>query len=156
MYRTDCITIMPITGGKKVKNEFYKYVAKRMDDCTKELITRLSYVGEKCVNEARNAGSYTDQTGNLRSSTGYAVVLDGRIVRQSSFEKVKATATEGATVGGELVRRLAASYSDGLVLIVVAGMNYAVYVEAKGYNVLDSAEMLAKTLVPDMLRNMGL
>ena len=36
-------------------------------------------------------------------------------------------------------------------LVVVAGMNYAAYVEAKGYNVLSSAEHLAERELPRML-----
>ena len=83
-------------------------------------------------------------------------MYDGKIIRQSSFEKVKQTATEGAATGKELIRQLASSYADGLVLILVAGMNYAVYVEARGYNVINSAEDLAKWLVPEMLRKVGL
>lgn len=147
---------MPITGGNKVKNEFYKYMADVQENALQAAISVLDYVGLECVKEARTGRKYTDQTGNLRSSTGYAIVYNGRIVKQSNFEKVKQTATEGAVTGKELIRQLASSYSDGLVLILVAGMDYAVYVEARGYNVLNSAEDLAKWLVPEMLRKVGL
>lgn len=147
---------MPITGGNKVKNEFYKYMADVQENAIQDVIDILSRIGEKCVTEARDSGKYTDRSGNLRSSIGFAVVYDGKIIRQSSFEKVKQTATEGAATGKELIRQLASSYADGLVLILVAGMNYAVYVEARGYNVINSAEDLAKRLVPEMLHNAGL
>lgn len=147
---------MPITGGNKVKNAFYKYMADVQDDTIQTAITILNDVGLECVKEARTAMRYKVQSGNLTSSTGYAVVYNGRIVKQSNFEKVKQTATEGAATGKELIRQLASLYADGLVLILVAGMNYAVYVEARGYNVLNSAEDLAKILVPEMLRNVGL
>ena len=147
---------MPITGGNKVKNAFYKYMADVQDNAIQTAITILNDVGLECVNEARTAMRYKVQTANLTSSTGYAVVYNGRIIKQSNFEKVKQTATEGAVTGKELIRQLASSYSDGLVLILVAGMDYAVYVEARGYNVLNSAEDLAKWLVPEMLRKVGL
>lgn len=147
---------MPITGGNKVKNAFYKYVADVQENTLESAISVLDYVGLECVKEARIAGKYTDRTGNLRSSTGYAVVYNGRIVKQSNFEKVKQTATEGAATGKKLIRQLASSYADGLVLILVAGMDYAVHVEARGYNVLNSAEDLARRLVPEMLREAGL
>ena len=42
------------------------------------------------------------------------------------------------------------------MLVLVAGMDYAVYVEAKALNVLNSAEGLANKLVPEMLRKAGL
>lgn len=51
--------------------------------------------------------------------------------------------------------RLISENSKGIVLIVVAGMNYARYVEKMGLNVLDSSEMLAKKLVPIMLNDLG-
>lgn len=147
---------MPITGGNKVKNAFYKYMTDVQENAIQDAIDKLSRIGEKCVTEARDSGKYTDRSGNLRSSIGFSVVYDGKIIRQSSFEKVKQTATEGAATGKELIRQLASSYADGLVLILVAGMNYAVYVEARGYNVINSAEDLAKRLVPEMLHNAGL
>lgn len=131
-------------------------MADMRDNAIQDAIDTLSFVGEKCVIEARDSGKYTDRTGNLRSSTGYAVVYNGRIVKQSNFEKVKQTATEGAATGKELIRQLTSSYADGLVLILVAGMDYAVYVEARGYNVLNSSEDLAKRLVPEMLKQIGL
>ena len=147
---------MPITGGNKAKNAFYKYTADVQENAIQSAIVILNDVGVECVKEARTAMQYKVQSGNLTSSIGYAVVYNGRIVKQSNFEKVKQTATEGAATGKELIRQLASSYSDGLVLILVAGMNYAVYVEARGYNVLNSAEDLAKQLVPEMLRKVGL
>lgn len=147
---------MPITGVNRIKNDFYKYVADVQENVIQAAISVLDYVGLECVKEARTMRKYTDRTGNLRSSTGYAVVYDGRIVKQSNFEKVKQTSTEGAATGKELIQQLASSYADGLVLVLVAGMDYAVYVEARGYNVLNSAEDLAKRLVPEMLRQAGL
>ena len=147
---------MPIKGGNKVKNGFYKYVADIQENALRDAIDTLSFVGEQCVKEARLSGKYTDRTGNLRSSIGFAIVQDGRIIRQSSFEKVKPTATNGSKTGKELIRELAAANGDGLVLILVAGMDYAIHVEARGYNVLNSAEDLGNRLVPEMLRKAGL
>ena len=46
----------------------------------KRQIERLQYLGELCVKQARENGSYTDQTGNLRSSIGYAIFQDGKAV----------------------------------------------------------------------------
>lgn len=147
---------MPITGGNKVKNAFYKYTANVQENAIQSVIAILNDVGLECVKEARTAMRYKVQSGNLTSSIGYAVVYNGRIVKQSNFEKVKQTATEGAATGKKLIRQLASSYADGLVLILVAGMDYAVYVEARGYNVLNSAEDLGKRLVPEMLKQIGL
>ena len=43
-----------------------------------KIVRILRIVGEKCINEAREHGSYQDQTGNLRSSIGYVVLQDGK------------------------------------------------------------------------------
>jgi len=125
------------------------HLKEQLERKEEAIINTLSYVGEACVNEARIGGQYKDQTGNLRSSTGYVIVKDGRIIRQSSFEQVK----EGAkgTKGGEVfAKQLVGKFPTGICLIVVAGMNYAGYVSAKGLNVLDSAEDLADQMMKQL------
>ena len=55
-------------------------------------IRALAYLGEKCVIEARDRSpeeSWFDQTGNLRSSVGYVISHNGKIVQYSSFQQVK-------------------------------------------------------------------
>lgn len=147
---------MPITGEKKVKNSFYNYVIKQQENAKQAVITVLNYVGLECIKEARQNGKYTDRTGNLRSSIGYVVLENGKPLKKGGFQKVLNTATEAKSKSDNLIESLSATYKTGLVLIVVAGMDYAVYVEAKGYNVLNSAETLAKKLVPQMLKELGL
>ena len=55
----------------------------------------------------------------------------------------------------DFLSRLASEHKTGICLIVVAGMNYAVYVEGRGKNVLTSAKLLADRLVPQMLEQLG-
>ncbi len=147
---------MSITGGKKVKQSFYKYVIKQQENAREGAINVLKYVGLECIREARESGRYTNQTGNLRSSIGYAILEDGKIINQSTFGKVRSTAVEAQGKGENLIKRLSSTYNTGLVLVVVAGMEYAAYVEAKGYNVLNSAEIKGKNLVKQMLKQLGL
>lgn len=147
---------MPITGEKKVKKSFYNYVIKQQENAKQAVITVLNYVGLECIKEARQNGKYTDRTGNLRSSIGYVVLENGKPLKKGGFQKVLNTATEAKSKSDNLIESLSTTYKTGLVLIVVAGMDYAVYVEAKGYNVLNSAETLAKKLVPQMLKELGL
>ena len=118
------------------------------------IINILMYVGESCITEARDNGSYMDQTGNLRSSIGYVVVNNGKIVGMKVGEQVK-DGTEGKGKAESYMTRLASEHSTGICLSVVAGMNYAVYVEGRGKNVLSSAELLAERMVPQMLEQLG-
>lgn len=131
---------------------------KEMTERQEQVLLRtLSYVGETCVNEARsyNGKAYTDQTGNLRSSVGYVIAVDGKVLFSSSFGAVK-NGNEGASKGKAYANELVSKYPKGVVLILVAGMKYASYVAGKGYNVLQSAELKAEQLVPKMLSQLGL
>lgn len=118
------------------------------------LVYNLCAIGEQVLNAARLTNSYKDQTGNLRSSIGYVVSVDGEIVQMSSFDVVK-EGGDGAKGGKAYALQLVKDFPQGIVLIVVAGMNYASYVSAKGYDVLESSELLADRLVPQMLGQLG-
>lgn len=137
------------------QSEIADYFEKRIRQIETALVRTFCYVGERCVNAARSSHTYRDQTGNLTSSIGYAVSVDGNLVQISSFNKVLDGA-KGATDGQEYVKQLIRQHPSGIVLIVVAGMNYAVYVSDKGYDVLDSAESLAEQMIPRMLKQLGI
>ena len=111
-----------------------------------EIIRAFELVGMEAVNESVRSGSYTDRTGNLRNSAAYVIGIDGEVV--SEFHKndfgrnfaLKILAEEG---------------SRGIVLIVVSGMNYAIYVESRNYIVLTSAEKLAEKRLPKILKQLA-
>lgn len=114
----------------------------------------LCYVGERCLIEARDGGTYLDQTGNLRSSIGYAVLINGQVLQYICAEKVK-DGSEGLSQGLEYLRsRIQKASKKGIVLIVTAGMNYAEYVETKRV-VLSKAELMAPELVKTILTQLG-
>ena len=82
--------------------------------------------------------------------------MDGRIVAKSDFAHEKGkegNGEEGRKEGLKYARELAAKYQQGATLIVVAGMNYAAYVQRKGYDVLTSSELLAEQLVRQLKLN---
>lgn len=141
-----------------------KQIQERIEAACLVIVNTLCYVGERCITEARDNGSYQDQTGNLRSSIGYAVVWDGKVVQMDHVDKVivkkdgKVTSEgkDGVTEGQDyLSSRIKKARKKGIVLIVTAGMNYAEYVEAKGYNVLSSAELKAEPLIKSLLTRLG-
>lgn len=129
-------------------------IRKKLDEAkTKkenDIIRVLSFLGEKCVNDARQAGSYTDRTSNLRNSTGYVVLKDG----QEVFESFDGDTQDGRKNAREVATKVSVDYPDGIVLIVVAGMNYAAYVESKGFNVLTSTERFAEVESKRMLERL--
>lgn len=120
-------------------------------------IRALSKLGEQCVTKIRDrAGdkSWYDQTGNLRSSVGYVIAHNKNIIQYSTFNQVK-QGSEGVKTGKDLAKELAKRYSNNYVLIVVAGMNYAEFVEAMdNKDVLASTELWAREQVPLMLEKL--
>lgn len=126
-------------------------VAQGVEVRKQQVIRLLMYVGEMCVNDARLKGSYQDHTRNLRGSTGYVVIDCGRIV---TLDAPSNGSPEGSAKATSLLNELAQGYTSGLVLILVAGMDYAVYVADRGYNVLDSAEMLAEKMIDKLIETL--
>ena len=128
--------------------------AERVESLT---IRALSKLGEQCVTKIRDrAGdkSWYDQTGNLRSSVGYVIAHNKNIIQYSAFNQVK-QGSEGVKTGKDLAEKLAKRYSNNYVLIVVAGMNYAEFVEAMdNKDVLSSTELWVKEQVPLMLEKL--
>ncbi|MCM1166756.1 MAG: hypothetical protein NC401_12190 [Ruminococcus sp.] len=143
-----------------------------VEDAVANVIKRLQYIGEKCIEIARENGDYNDITGNLRSSIGYVVLHDGVVVTQSvtrptsvapgeravkrtrkdgteyiAKQKIGGDGAQGTKAANELLSRLQSKYPRGCVLIVCAGMEYAAYVEnVHGKRVLVDAELKAEQL----------
>ena len=127
-----------------------------LDAIEKAQIKRLQELGEMCLREARNNKGYMMQTGALLSSTGYKIYVDG-VALHSKFDAASGAESEAATKGintGSAVADSIGKKTKGVALVVVAGMNYASYVEAKGYNVLSSANHLAESELPRMLEKL--
>lgn len=106
--------------------------------------TALQMLGSECVNKIRDRKqeeSWFDQTGNLRSSIGMAVVNRGKIAVESAFKTILKGA-KGSEEGRKYVESLAHLFADTYSLVVVAGMSYAEYVEA-----MESKDVLASTEV---------
>ncbi|MFV0587480.1 hypothetical protein [Bacteroides reticulotermitis] len=144
-----------------------------MDDFLTGIISRLVEAGEAGYNKAVSSGLYQNITGNLRSSIGYVVAVDGAIIKEGGFVKIKGGGPVGRLVGfstkqGDIVSfwakgrsgdgslgskqgleyaRSLAKSTSGYTLIVVAGMDYASYVNSKGYDVFDSAEIDVRILL---------
>lgn len=135
-------------------SEIDRYTEQRLRGLEQAVIRTLAYCGELCLNVARSTNSYKDQTGNLRSSIGYVVAVDGRIVSQSDFQTIK-KGGQGSKQGAGFAKQLVRRFPKGICLIVVAGMEYAVHVKNRGYDVLDSSELTADRIVPSMLKQLG-
>lgn len=123
---------------------FAAYTAAVENIVNVRMQTALQMLGSECVNKIRDRRqeeSWFDQTGNLRSSIGMAVVNRGKIAVESAFKTILKGA-KGSEEGRKYVESLAHLFADTYSLVVVAGMSYAEYVEA-----MESKDVLASTEV---------
>ena len=139
-------------------DNFSVWAQGKVDSMRDAVLLMLEDVGNVCIGAMRgnDRTRYKDRTNNLRSSTGYIVVDGGTVVETSGF-KPEGNGKDGdGAVGSEKGTSYAESLSKGvhdgeMALVLVAGMNYAAYVEAKGLDVLNSAKLLAKKEVKEEL-----
>lgn len=137
---------------QRAVDEFFRKATKIMYD---RIIYNFNYLGLQCVRRIRDRSgdeSWYDQTGNLRSSVGYAIYSYGVKKIESAFESVS-DGQKGSQKGREMVDELAGKYSDTYALVVVAAMEYAVFVEAmESKDVLASTEIYARNQVDKYLQ----
>lgn len=127
--------------------EISNYIDEQLQRWLTVVVRRLNRIGLQAVTRVRarsGEDSWFDQTGNLRSSIGYCICENGKVTNSSGFKKVK-QGNEGVIEGQKYLEQIAAKYPTDYVLIIVAGMEYAVYVEAmENKDVLASAEIFVK------------
>ena len=70
---------MPIQQ-KTPQSQVNQYLENQLKQRERVFINVLERIGQECIIEACNNGNYTDQTGNLRSSIGYAIFNNGKIM----------------------------------------------------------------------------
>jgi len=124
-------------------NDVKAHMDKAKQGFEDSLLDEFRRTGEQFIADARSIRTYQDQTGNLRSSIGYAIFKDGQMLEQT-FPGGDVTGS-----GGTLAKWVANSYKRGYLLVVVAGMFYAQYVEAKSYDVLTGSSYAAETKIKE-------
>lgn len=91
--------------------------------------------------KTRPGGSFYNWTWNLRSSIGYLLLNDGKVI-ESYFPTLQ-TGAEGSVTGDAFAREISNEgneFDTGVGLILVAGMDYAKFVQSKGYDVIGGSE----------------
>lgn len=136
--------------------EIEAYVEEELQKRIRLVIEAFERIGEECIKVAKVKvqaipKDFEDQSGNLRSSVGYAILDDGELVQEPTVVSVVKDGKDGEKRAKAYIKELQSEYNDGLVLIVVAGMDYAAYVQAKGYDVLVSADMKMEEMVERMV-----
>lgn len=131
--------------NKAVFDKFIKQVEE--DYFPNYVINELKKFGNDFIRDARTKeeGSFTNRTTRLRNSIGYVVSRDGRVVH-SDFESYSVAGElteEGKDLGFQYATEIASNL-QGYALVCVAGADYGLYVEAKGYDVITGSVLTLK------------
>ena len=134
---------------KRALNQYISDYGKRIE---KALIYQLEYMVAELSNHAKLNAGYQDQSSNLKSSIGGVVLKNGIPVSYKGFE---GAGDSGPDTGKAFLDTLISQAGSGYVLILVAGMEYATYVENYyGLNVLKKSELRMRTELPKELNRL--
>lgn len=133
---------------KFTRNSVHKYTQKQLKIIERLIIRKLLKLGEEAVNLARQNHTYIDQTGNLTSSIGYELFVNGIAYHEDfqAFAGGSESGEEGVLKGK--AHALAVGPLGSYSLVIVAGMDYAEEVQARGKDVLSSAETYVTQELP--------
>lgn len=109
---------------------------KRIDIIT---VTVIEAIQRACLDVTRNAkllNTYKDKTHLLRSSIGFVIYNHGEKVAENFSSTGGEKGSEGVEIGKRMAAEAAAQYPNDIVGVIVAGADYALYVESKGYDVI--------------------
>lgn len=118
-----------------------------------------SKAGQAMVEDARgrtkdfsayDGGSFGNITWNLRSSIGCSVFQNG--VPVFEYYPVLNTGAKGSQTGKDYARSLVED-NLGIVLVVVAGMDYARAVEDRNFNVITATALEAEAILERYIQN---
>lgn len=147
------------------QRELGRIMREAQAEYDRKVINWLCALGERVVKYAREHGNYTDQTANLRNSIGYIVVQSNRMVYDSFVGTTPPSQSLEGRADAEMAHQAGLSFAKQVganlggyktYLVWVAGMEYARYVEAKGYDVIqgsgDWVEANAQKLMKEFKR----
>lgn len=129
------------TNEKEVNEQFKKFE----EHYNRKAVEWMCRLGEQVVKYAKENGNYTDHTANLRNSIGYIVIQSGKVVSESftggsTPKEAGGNPSMAQEAGRRYALQIADEYNnDKTYLVWVAGMEYAAYVEAKNFDVIQGS-----------------
>lgn len=126
-------------------------VRAKVDIITDSVIDALQMACLELTNKAKALNTYKDQTHYLRSSIGFVLYNAGEKITESFGSTGGEAGSAGVEAGREIAEEAAKQYTNEIVAVIVAGADYALYVESKGYDVISGPcselnEVLSKYL----------
>lgn len=117
------------------------------------LVDDYRQTGIRFVERAVAKATFNNITWNLRSSIGYLIIWNGDVL-ESYFKDLK-DGTEGQEVGRDYALFVAKliDEGEGLSMALVAGEEYAVFVESKGKDVISGSSAYFETEIKALLKS---
>lgn len=122
--------------------EFGAFTRALYKEVSDDILRDLKFIAQGCYESVMKQKQFATHTGALASSIGWGIFKDGTLVYSGGFEGGN---TDGATRGRAVMSSM--SRGKGIRLVLVAGMSYASFVEARGFNVNTSGELLAEEMI---------
>jgi hypothetical protein len=153
-----------IQMGIKIQTDIDKLMAQAKVKCKEAIEEKILIAFRLAFTDAANYAKgnqrdggndrYTDQTGALNSSTGFQLFKHGEQV--ASYFGGEGGDGTGHSIGQATGQRTAGDAGSEMASrwicgVLVAGMDYAVYVEARGFDVLTAAEFKLPGLIRERL-----
>jgi hypothetical protein len=117
--------------------------SKVPDDNYREAINSLAYAkGETRAELSIDSPGFNDDTGNLRSSIGFVLTHNGETIKEDFEKSTSGTdKSTGVETGKAYAKKVNGVQELGWTMTAVAGMEYAGWVEALGYDVLTGSTL---------------
>lgn len=134
------------------KARLTKYLANQKVLIEQALLFNLEVLVAQLQNHAKSSAGYKDQTSNLKGSIGGVVLKNGKPISYKGFDS---DGNVGNSTGKQFIDSLISNNTSGYVIIVVAGMEYATYVEdVHQKNVLKKTELKMRRDLPKLLNKL--
>ena len=118
----------------------------------------LAQICEDAVTYSVLHKGYKDHTSNLKTSISYSLFYNGELMSQNIGKLAKPDKSNNGQQGvvsamEEYCAQPGVVKAQGYSLVIVAGMEYANYVEKKGYNVLYLTKSYTRKQITTLIRN---
>ncbi len=137
-------------------NVLAQEIQKEIDAETLKHLIKVLSVGVEKVRKKMETKPYEDHTGNLNSSTGFIIYRDGKVVHRDFRESDKGTDKTTGLKEGLSLALAELRESSGWGVVLMSGMDYASWVQGKGYDVLLSATTNLDSILKESFEEIGI
>lgn len=120
-------------------DQLFSDIGRKVNTLIEGVIEAMVKTCLEITTEAKQLNTYQDRTNNLRSSIGYVVYERGEKKAEHFTQSgvgAEGTGADGIAAGKAIAAQAATEYPNDIVGVIVAGADYALYVESKGLDVL--------------------